>query len=406
MKILVLTNEYPYDKYPKSNWTKVVKYFCEEWAKLGHEVVVIVNSTRFPQFYYISVKYAKGLIAKIKDINTDGLEDHSWCKDFEFSEAGVRVFNYPMLKLFPGSRFSKKIINKQFDKIDLLMKKINFLPDVVTGHWLNPQLPLLVKIGKKYHIPTTLVFHGDYSEKRLRKMNAVREIKNITHVGCRSKTASEVIKQRLKLTDRPFLCASGIPDEYIPQNGRCNTERFDSDCLSIISAGRLVKYKCFDSIIVSLTKEKPSFSYNLKIYGDGELKENLKKRIVDRKVEDRIKLCGQVTRETLQNAMENSQIFVLISRNETFGLVYLEAMIHGCIVIASKNGGVDGIIEDGINGFLCRAGDSKELQLILSRIATMDNFEKKNISEKAIQTAMSYTDSKTSQAYLNCISQY
>ena len=51
--------------------------------------------------------------------------------------------------------------------------------------------------------------------------------------------------------------------------------------------------------------------------------------------------------------MRESDIFILPSRNETFGMVYMEAMASGCITVCSKNDGVDGIIRDGINGFLC-----------------------------------------------------
>lgn len=40
----------------------------------------------------------------------------------------------------------------------------------------------------------------------------------------------------------------------------------------------------------------------------------------------------------------------MISRNETFGVVYLEAMAAGCITIASRNVGYDGIIVDRVNG--------------------------------------------------------
>ncbi len=36
----------------------------------------------------------------------------------------------------------------------------------------------------------------------------------------------------------------------------------------------------------------------------------------------------------------------MISKNETCGLVYIEAMAVGCIMIASKNEGFDGIIND------------------------------------------------------------
>ena len=54
----------------------------------------------------------------------------------------------------------------------------------------------------------------------------------------------------------------------------------------------------------------------------------------------------------------------MISSNEVFKLVYLEAMAQGCIVIASKGGGFDGINVDGQNGFLCEPGDSEQLESI------------------------------------------
>ena len=58
-------------------------------------------------------------------------------------------------------------------------------------------------------------------------------------------------------------------------------------------------------------------------------------------------------REEVIRQMDNHDVFVMISRNETFGLVYLEAMARGCITIASRNEGFDGVIEHGVNGFLC-----------------------------------------------------
>ena len=48
-----------------------------------------------------------------------------------------------------------------------------------------------------------------------------------------------------------------------------------------------------------------------------------------------------------------SDVFVLPSVNETFGMVYLEAMSQGCIPIGTSGEGIDGIIENGKNGYLC-----------------------------------------------------
>lgn len=93
----------------------------------------------------------------------------------------------------------------------------------------------------------------------------------------------------------------------------------------------------------------------------------------------------------------------MISEEETFGLVYLEAMSMGCITIASRNEGMEGIIEDGVNGFLCKAGDEKELAVIIDRINQMSNDELHTISQNASQTAMRLTDENVAADYINHI---
>ena len=90
----------------------------------------------------------------------------------------------------------------------------------------------------------------------------------------------------------------------------------------------------------------------------------------------------------------------MISANETFGLVYLEAMSVGCITIASRNEGFDGIIKDGVNGFLCEAGNVNELQTIIDRIVEMTPEELQRISNNAIQTAQNMTDKIVAKQYI------
>ena len=101
--------------------------------------------------------------------------------------------------------------------------------------------------------------------------------------------------------------------------------------------------------------------------------------------------------------MYQSDVFALVSEKEVFGLVYLEAMLQGCIVIAAKGGGVDGIIIDGVNGFLCEQGNSKELSGIISKILRMTDAERKQISDNAAETATQYSDSQVAKMYLSNI---
>ena len=93
----------------------------------------------------------------------------------------------------------------------------------------------------------------------------------------------------------------------------------------------------------------------------------------------------------------------MISKNEAFGLVYLEAMAAGCITIASRNEGFDGVIKDGVNGFLCEAGNIKELSEIINKINALSIEEKKEISINAMNTARSLTNRKAAKKYLSSL---
>ena len=93
----------------------------------------------------------------------------------------------------------------------------------------------------------------------------------------------------------------------------------------------------------------------------------------------------------------------MISENEVFGLVYLESMVGGCLTVASKYGGVDGIINNDENGFLCEQGNSDELAEILKKINEMSIDDVLKIRRNGYETLRSFTDSKVAEKYLNDI---
>ena len=90
----------------------------------------------------------------------------------------------------------------------------------------------------------------------------------------------------------------------------------------------------------------------------------------------------------------------MISENETFGLVYLEAMGRGCITIGSKNQGIDGVIINGVNGFLCKEGDQDDLKKIIKQINLLTSLERQQISQNAIDTVKELTDFEAAKKYI------
>ena len=53
MDILVLTSTYPQEDDENKGVTPTVKYFCEKWGQLGHNVIVIHNNSCFHSIFFI-----------------------------------------------------------------------------------------------------------------------------------------------------------------------------------------------------------------------------------------------------------------------------------------------------------------------------------------------------------------
>jgi glycosyltransferase involved in cell wall biosynthesis len=114
-------------------------------------------------------------------------------------------------------------------------------------------------------------------------------------------------------------------------------------------------------------------------------------------------MTGKVPRNEVLKRMGEAQVFTLISHGETYGMVYIEAMLQGCLTIASKGEGFDGIIQDGVNGFICNPGDQQDLERIYRRIANMTAEERNKIGQAAIDTAIHYSEREVAERYLNDI---
>ena len=75
-------------------------------------------------------------------------------------------------------------------------------------------------------------------------------------------------------------------------------------------------------------------------------------------------------------------------------------MAASCLTIASKDGGVDGIIINKDNGFLCHEADNKELRQILEDIIKYDNNKLTQIVKQGYKTVEEYSDYKVAEKYL------
>ena len=197
------------------------------------------------------------------------------------------------------------------------------------------------------------------------------------------------------------MCYCGIPAHFLNTQRKCDV---NLPIKHFVYVGSFIRRKYPEKLLLALGKVNIK-DFSLDYVGDGANRPIIEKIISDKGWGDKVKLHGFVKREEVPSYVEKAQCFIMISEEETFGLVYLEAMSMGCITIASRNEGMEGIIEDGVNGFLCKAGDENELANIIERINSMPQENINRISQNAIATARKLTDSKVAEYYINSIAQ-
>lgn len=103
------------------------------------------------------------------------------------------------------------------------------------------------------------------------------------------------------------------------------------------------------------------------MFGEDAYAQHLEQEIKTLGLENRVKLLG--FRSDIPELMKTCDIIAHTSiAPEPFGRVIVEGMLSGRPVVASKSGGPNEIIENGVTGMLYTPGDSQALQSVLSEI--------------------------------------
>jgi glycogen(starch) synthase len=122
----------------------------------------------------------------------------------------------------------------------------------------------------------------------------------------------------------------------------------------LICVGRLQHEKGFDLAIAALAKVRSmGFDAELTVIGDGDDRDFLRQAAVDHAIAGHISFKGALDHASTLAAMASSSLVLIPSRpREGFSLVAVEAAHSGVPRIASRVGGLEETIEDGVSGLL------------------------------------------------------
>lgn len=395
-RILLLTTIYPSPDLQLLNSTNVCHYFAKEWVKLGYEVKVVFN---YPVYTRVVHTIADFLGKRAASIGQSYFITKRITELEEYEMDGVQVLRAPLYKILPKTAVKRSVMNKQLTIIKKYLDSAAFIPDYIVAHFCYPHLEMVTDLKQHYQARAIIVNHiqslplDKYIGKKYPEY-----LKEIDVWGHRSKNIKKDFEKQFGVRSPSFICHSGVPKEFIAERPRT----FTNTITKFIYVGSLIKRKHPLAVLQGLVRSSLS-KFTLTFIGEG-IERNVIDRLAKQKsCQGEVELAGNIPRVKVIQKLDAAECFIMISKGETFGLVYLEAMGRGLITIASKGEGMDDIIVDGQNGFFCKAGDAESLAKIIDRINQLSVEEKQQISNKAIETARAFSDEAVAVNYLKAI---
>jgi len=204
-----------------------------------------------------------------------------------------------------------------------------------------------------------------------------------------------------------YIKSFGIKENKITTGTNCiDTSYFKSNTsndsnisnrVNFLYVGQLIERKGLVNTIVSFSRIKYK-NWHFTIVGTGSQENELKNLVSELQLEDKITFVGFKQKEEIIRYYSNSDVFIMPSYLEVWGLVLNEALASGLFVLSSKYAGATfDLVEEGINGFTIDPKKISDIILKIEKVISM-NFDK-----KIIKNNFQVTYEKEAKKMLNLI---
>ena len=341
MKILMLSWEYP----PRvvGGISRVVHDLSHRLVNDGHNVTVVT--------------YRDGNVPYYEDDN------------------GVNVYRIDNFMISPNN-FIDWVMQLNFNMIakvgEIISEKGNF--DVIHAHdWLTAYAGKTLKYA--YNTPLVSTIHATEAGRNSGIHDDMQKYINDTEWMLTYESSEVIVNSNYMKNELQRLF--GLPYEkinVIPNGVNLNLfndvqkdydfrRKFAMDNEKIILfIGRLVYEKGIQTLISAMPKILANYhDSKLIIAGKGGMLDELKAQVNSLGLGNKVYFTGHLASKDVQKMYKCADISVFPSTYEPFGIVALEAMLSGTPVVVSDIGGLNEIVDHGINGMKSYAGNPNSL---------------------------------------------
>jgi len=300
----------------------------------------------------------------------------------------VRISDYPLFDYTPYEQVltSKLVDVVKYEKLDLL--HVHYAIPHASAAYMAQQ----ILKSQGINIPFITTLHGTditlvgkdpsfhpvitFSINNSNKITAVSEsLKQDTLDLFDIKKEIDVIPN--------FICFN----EYqLPNNDKYKKRFAPNNELIITHVSNFRKVKRIEDVVKTFELISNQLSCKLILAGDGPERYKIEHLCRTKFNSDQVVFLGNL-KSTIE-VLNISDLFLLPSEKESFGLAALEAMAAGVPVISTNSGGLPEVIEHGKSGYLSKIGDTDDMAKnaikILSSKETHQQF--KNQAQKRAKT--------------------
>ena len=344
MKILMLTWEYP----PRivGGIARVVHDLSHRLVKDGHEVTVVTY----------------------KDANIPNLADYE-------DDKGVQVYRTENYMITPNN-FTDWIMQLNFNLIakatEIINKKGKF--DVIHAHdWLVTYAAKTLK--QSYKIPLVATIHATEAGRNSGIHDEVQRYINdtewlLTYEATDVIVNSNYMKNELqRLFGLPYDKINVIPNG-VNLNLYSGVERdynfrrmyaMDNEKI-ILYLGRLVYEKGVQNLISAMPKILDKYNdAKLVVAGKGGMIDELRNQVNYMGIQNKVYFTGYLDSESVKKMYKCADVAVFPSTYEPFGIVALESMLSGTPTVVSDVGGLNEVVDHGVDGMKSYAGNPNSI---------------------------------------------
>lgn len=354
MRIFCLTPWFPV--HPHDQHGSYILDSIESLIDLGHEVIVLVSQPWRPK--------GSGLIQK------------NWAKvDIDIQKFSKK-FDLSVCKHISIPRNYFRNLSNWFYRTKLIpeIKKLacNYRCDIILAHTELAGMAA-VEAGKLIGIPTVITLHGIDTDKKLyvksvRKKLYEYPLQNANRVVLVGQPLLPFFREFVDKTDHFRIVPNGF--RFSTQHSTQPVINFTKTQINFISVSNLVEGKGIEINLQALANLKKAGinQWHYRIVGDGDQFARLQKIAEYLNLVDQVTFLGQCDHNKVYSYLQESDVFILPSYREAFGIAYIEAMSLGLLTVGVLGQGPQTFIKNGVSGFLIPPKNDLALTEILKFI--------------------------------------